>query len=161
MLKATLLLTVVLGSAAHAQVVYTPVQHEYGSGADRYYYGGSDVRVHDRAARDAAARAISGVADSKPQVYSDALPHQPNAAVYGVTPSDARNEAYNAVPRYFRKGDLIGTVNKDGSITVPPAAPQVIGHKPVMKPLSTPTTKPGVIIIIPKAKPSTPVASAS
>jgi hypothetical protein len=161
MLKASLLLTVVLGSLAQAQVVYTPVQHEYGTGNDRYYYGGSDPRVHERAARDAAARAVRGVANSLPQVYSDALPHQPNAAVYGVNASDARNQAYDSVPRYFRKRDMVGRVEVDGSITVPPTAPQVIDAKPVMKPVASPTTKPGVIIIIPKAKPSTPVASAS
>lgn len=161
MLKASLFLTVVLGSIAQAQVVYTPVQHEYGTGNDRYYYGGSDARVHERAAADAAARAVRGVANSLPQVYSDALPHQPNAAVYGVNASDARNDANNAVPRYFRKRDLIGKVESDGSITVSPTAPQAFGNKPVMKPVGTPTTKPGVIIIIPKAKPSNPVASAS
>jgi hypothetical protein len=161
MLKLSLLLTVVLGSVAQAQVTYAPVQYEYGTGADRYYYGGTDVRVHERAERAAAARAISGVNDSKPQVYSDALPYQPNAAVYGVTPSDARNDAYNATPRYFRKRDLVGRVEADGSITVAPNTPQVIGVKPMTKPLATPTTKPGVIIIIPKSKPSTPVASAN
>lgn len=153
MLKAALLFTVVLGSAATAQVVYTPVEYQYGTGNDRYYYGGSDPRVHERAARAAAARAIRGVANTLPQVYSDALPFQPNAAVYGVTASDARDQAYASVPRYFRKKDLVGKVEADGSITVPATAPQAVST-PVTRPAATPTTKPGVIIIIPKSKPA-------
>ena len=158
MLKLSLLLSVAVCSLAHAQVIYQPVQFQYGSGNDTYYYGGSDPAVFAKAERTAAARQIRNVPDSKPQVYSDALPHQPNATVYGVTAADARNQAYASVPNYYRKGDLVGERQPDGSIVVPATGgSETAAVKPVAKPLA-PTTRPGVIIIIPKNTPATPKA---
>jgi hypothetical protein len=160
MLKLSLLLSVALCSFAQAQVIFQPVQYQYGSGNDTYYYGGSDPAVFAKAERTAAARQIRGVADTKPQVYSDAVPHQPNAAVYGVTAADARNQAYAAMPNYFRKGDLVGHPQADGSIVVPPTAGgEIVIPKPAAKPLA-PATKRGVIIIIPKPASDKQVASA-
>jgi hypothetical protein len=159
MLKLSLLLTVAIASLAQSQTIYLPPQYEYGSGIDRYYYGGSDPRIFARAERDMAARRLSGVADSLPMVYSDALPTHPNAYYYGVTASDARDQAYNAMPRYFRMRDLVGHVEADGSVTVPASGAGETVIKPYAKPAAT-TRKSGVIIIIPKAKPMTPVASA-
>jgi hypothetical protein len=159
MLKLSLLLSVVVCSFAQAQVIFQPVQFQYGSGNDMYYYGGSDPAVFAKAERTAAARQIRGVADSKPQVYSDAVPHQPNASVYGVTVADARNQAYAGMPNYFRKGDLVGHLQADGSIVVPPTAG---GEIVIVKPAKAlaPTTKKGVIIIIPKSAPDKRVALA-
>jgi hypothetical protein len=158
MLKLSLLLTVAVCSLAQAQVIFQPVQFQYGSGNDTYYYGGSDPAVFAKAERTAAARQIRGVADTKPQIYSDAIPHQPNAAVYGVTAADARNQAYASVPNYFRKGDLVGHPQADGSVVVPPTAGgETVIVRPAARALA-PTTRPGVIIIIPKAAPVTPKA---
>ena len=160
MLKLSLLLTVAVCSFAQAQVVFQPPQYEYGTGNDRYYYGGSDPAIFLKAERTAAARQIRNVPDSKPQIYSDAIPMEPNAAVYGVNASDARDQAYKAVPNYFRKGDLAGRVQTDGSVVVPPTAGgEIVIIKPAVKAVAPATRKSGVIIIIPTTRPSTPVAA--
>lgn len=156
-----------IASVTHAAVVYLPVQYEYGSGADRYYYGGNDPHVFARADRTRAIRQTTragNVSDTKPQVYSDALPYQPNAAVYGVTPSHARNEAYNAVPRYFRMTDVLlsGRMERDGTIIIPPTTPGTIEIRPYVRPIVAPRPRP--VLIIPKSlmtpKPDKRVASA-
>ena len=53
-------------------------------------FGGGGPSFHQPvpAALVDEVRQIRGVADSKPQVYSDALPFQPNATIYGVTAAD-------------------------------------------------------------------------
>ena len=115
-LAALLLLS---ASRSSAQVIYEPVQYQYGSPV-KYYYGGQDPRVFAAAEAYASYRnayspdgrypdPFSVAANAPTVVYHDLFPYQ-NAALYGYTPMDAMNEAYANVPRYFHKSDLIGPV---------------------------------------------------
>src|SRR5947209_858311 len=102
-----------LAASASAQIIYTPVQYQYGHDiGNPYYYGGHDPRVFRMA--EAPNNTTQG------QVYSDAVPFT-NAAIYGYGPDDARNEANASIPRYFRKRDLLAgaIVQRDGSAVVP------------------------------------------
>jgi hypothetical protein len=113
------LVALLLLSASHssAQVIYEPVQYQYGSPI-KYYYGGHDPRVLAAAETYASYRnayhadgrhpdPFSVAANSPIVVYNDLFPYE-NAALYGYTPMDAMNEAYANVPRYFHKADLPG-----------------------------------------------------
>jgi hypothetical protein len=103
----------IFAASASAQIIYTPVQYQYGHDIGNvYYYGGHDPRVF---------RMAEAPNNNTPdQVYSDAIPYT-NAAIYGYGPDDARNEANQSIPRYFRKRDLIAgaVVLPDGSAVVP------------------------------------------
>jgi len=146
--------SIVVLHGASAQVVYEPVQYQYGSGHNVFYYGGSDPNVIRRGLWACGGytlpygkpvpidvqqqmtncdcgqgfyRAGAGIFERDSwdgglpaRVYSDALPRR-NAALAGFTPSDARNEAYANVPRYFRKVDALKTAHVDetGAIIVP------------------------------------------
>jgi hypothetical protein len=112
-------LVLVSASRSSAQVIYEPVQYQYGSPI-KYYYGGQDPRVIEAAEAYASYRnayhadgrhpdPFSVAANAPTVVYHDLFPYQ-NAALYGYTPMDAMNEAYANVPRYFHKSDLIGPV---------------------------------------------------
>ena len=106
-------------SSSHAQVIYEPVRYQYGP-QPCYYYGGSDPRVFDRAERTRAldlrinryglnGRAVirrNSFGGRFPFVYSDAVPYA-NASIYGYSATDARNDAYLKVPRYYRMRDLL------------------------------------------------------
>ena len=118
-----------LCSAASAQVVYEPVQSQYRSGIT-FYYGGQNPRVFEHA-REIEACRTDHRADYLPRVtapaqlvFSDCLPRL-NAYAYGYTSTDARNEAFARVPRFFRMADLLaGAVpSVDGpGVEVPPQA---------------------------------------
>src|SRR4051812_30832615 len=146
--------SIVVLRGASAQVVYEPVQYQYGSGHNVFYYGGSDPNMIRRGLWAGGGytlpygksvpidvqqqitkcdcgpgfyRASAGIFERDSwdgglpaRVYSDALPRR-NAALAGFTPSDARNEAYANVPRYFRKVDALKTAHVDetGAIIVP------------------------------------------
>jgi len=115
-----------------AQTFYEPVRYQYGDRCNVYYYGGTDPRVHAHANSPAFARqrgfayASAGVdaqrevSNEPVRVFVDELPFR-NAAVYGVTPSDAANTSNASVPLYFRKRDLVttGVTQADGTVTVP------------------------------------------
>lgn len=108
---------------ASAQVIFAPVQYQYGP-HPTFYYGGSNPRVFERMAQAGALEygnartgwyeGVSGVGIITPRltshppfrVFTDAIPYV-NAALYGYTPADARNEANANVPRYFVKADLV------------------------------------------------------
>lgn len=142
-----------VASAASAQVFYLPVQYQYGQG-ERYYYGGSDPAVFASAERTSAMLRFHRSNNPQPRVYSDLFPYA-NAAWYGFTPTDARNEAYRNQPRYFRKADLLDhAVEVDGAVYVPPAPPRRYVAPHVVVPMieaPKPAPRPrGVIIIIPK-----------
>lgn len=109
-------------STGNAQIIYEPVQYQYG-GQNAYYYGGCDPRVHESAAwpsapgtgwgrgdgwafRSAGIHTHRAVATERPRTFTDALPYR-NAFVHGFTDNDARNEAYARQPHYFRKSDLL------------------------------------------------------
>src|SRR5262245_7064564 len=107
-------------SHASAQIIYEPVQYQYGS-QRAYYYGGNNPAIH-RAAQspqDDAGRwgrvggyaFVSGNLDTHrevvtehPRTFNDALGYQ-DASIYGYTPNDAHNDANANQPRYFRKSD--------------------------------------------------------
>jgi hypothetical protein len=86
-------------SPSFAQIVYEPVQYQYGT-QDKFYYGGSDARTIERA--NSPRCHLEGEVE---RVYTDAVPNQ-NARLFGYTATDARNQAYANYPRYFRKSDV-------------------------------------------------------
>jgi hypothetical protein len=160
-------------SSASAQIIYEPVQYQYGS--DQHYYcGGSDPsvfrmaerytdgggqfgRVHGFAWVSANVMTHREVSPEAPRVYADSMPRT-NAAIYGYTIDDARNEAYANVPRYFRMRDLLpfAVPDESGALHVPPQLPttsdgSVIEIKPyVRRKMPTTGVSTGSIIIIPK-----------
>jgi hypothetical protein len=169
---AAVLLLLVVAKCATAQVVYEPVQYQYRNGIT-YYYGGNNPIVHHRAdlakCRDGwpigidgehamSHRSLLGQATEPQYVYTDCF--RGNAAVYGLTPTDAHNEAMAHVPLYYTKRDLLvaAVPAADGlGLTVP-----AMGlHKGMMKHMNdgaAATTqpsepKPRAIIIIPKGAP--------
>src|SRR3954468_2041818 len=87
----------VFQSIASAQIIFEPVRYQYGNDY-KFYYGGSDPVIIDRA-RDIEYRPGRRVShEAMPlRIYSDAYPNH-NAALYGVTIADARDEAYSNVP---------------------------------------------------------------
>ncbi len=104
---------------AAAQTIYEPIRYQYG-GQNTFYYGGSDPDVIRRASGPATATwgRINGYAftsgnvtthrtvnNDRVRVYTDAIPYW-NATLFGFTIDDARNEAYQSAPRYFRKSDI-------------------------------------------------------
>lgn len=175
-----LVASAVCASAADAQIFYEPVQSQYGSGRDAFYYGGGDRRVIDAAAqRLRCAKDFSAVREghfglgylhrgliNHPPYYvvSDCFPWL-NAAAYGFTPADARDTAYANVPRYFRKADLLRAARPadDGQSWVVPAQaepgrPGTIDIRPYARPATIPSTGPATVpgamprplLIIPK-----------
>jgi hypothetical protein len=97
-LKAFLIAAVVgvASSAGLAQTVYLPVQYQHGTENRKFYYAGSDPII----LRRGAYYGPRTVENEPLRVYSDRFPHI-NAARYGYTIDDVRNEAYAQVPRYF------------------------------------------------------------
>jgi len=131
-----------LTSSATAQVIYEPVryQHDTGRSGQRYFYGGSDPRVHAVAQRELTCR-VYGVGNlhqfdggnsfgqpspmtDQQAVFTDCAPYQ-EASWFGYTAADARNQAYANAPTYFRKGDLLDQAIRtlDGQVIVPASAP--------------------------------------
>lgn len=98
------LLLAASASRASAQIIYEPVQFQYG-GANGFYYGG-----HDPAVIAAAALPIGGsmprLNHTPLRIYTDLMPPGENARIYGFTIADARNEANANAARYFRQADV-------------------------------------------------------
>jgi hypothetical protein len=109
---AALFLICVFCHSAPAQIIYQPVQYQYGAAA-KFFYGGAnpDIISYGYAQPSAGPAQLT--------IYSDARPYE-NLAIYGYTVSDARDEAYANVPRYFRKRDLLATAQAapDGTLVV-------------------------------------------
>lgn len=164
----------ILSSTASAQIIYKPVRYQYAAYGQTFYYGGTNPRVFTFAERRAFAETYlryghhpfggRGYGDNSrfsPQasVYTDYLPPYINAANYGFTANDARNEALANVPRYFRKSDLLksGFVDCDGALIVPAQVPDprvyeccgTIDIRPYTG-TTQPTTQSTRILIIPK-----------
>src|SRR5687767_8084790 len=107
-LIAAAIVTLVSASFANAQIIYEPVQYQYGEGNHRYYYGGSDAAVfayaeHQRrldeltdipahSQRYTHAYVHHRLIGQLDRVYSDVVPYT-NARVYGYLPVDAANDA--------------------------------------------------------------------
>jgi len=141
-------------STASAQIIYQPVQYQY----DGFYYGGDDPALFAKAHRDSCALHI--VAMHRPvsnvplRVYSDCLPWA-NAALYGMTPNDAYNQAYGSIPRYFRKADLFFSADWTGDALVIPARAPAVSRIEIKtyrrRPPSTqPAAAPRPLLIIPR-----------
>lgn len=164
----------VLASSASAQIIYKPLQYQYEAFGQKFYYGGMNPRVFTFAERRAFAEqylrygrhpfGAPGYGDNarfspKVTVYSDYLPPYVDAANFGFTPDDARNEALANVPRYFRKADLLKSaiVDCDGALIVPAQAPDpavecrgTIDIRPYTGATQPATTQSTRILIIPK-----------
>jgi hypothetical protein len=155
-------------SLAGAQTIYAPVQYQYGVEQYRYYYGGSDAVVFDRAERTMAIDELTDIPhDSRrytqayvhlnligqlDRVYSDVIPSL-NARTFGYLPRDAANDAYANVPRYFRKADLVAAAVElpDGSRIVPSQArPAELSREARSATRPASEIRPRAIIIIPK-----------
>jgi|GEM_PF-925350 len=162
-----------LSSGAFAQVVYAPVQYQYFSGGQSYYYGGSDPAVHycanllsqelnfgrtqEYAFHSGNIMVHREVVTEPTRVFSDTMPGL-NARFYGYTIDDARNAAYANAPTYFRKADIakVARVQADGTWVVPsttamPASMSAgtIEIKPY-RAMARPAAEPKPILIIPK-----------
>jgi hypothetical protein len=166
-----LLATITMSVAsASAQVIYEPVQYQYGD-QNKFYYGGTDPRVFARAAAPSDPGAAWGrmngyefasgdtwvhreVSDQPIRVYSDALPTQ-IASVYGFTATDAANVANASVPRFFRKADVLAVARQTPGILIVPA--RAVFIPATAKPKAT--TQP--LIILPSAILPAPAPPAS
>jgi hypothetical protein len=157
-------------SFASAQLIFQPVQYQYG-GQNSFYYGGSNPLVIERGNQPACGEygrvhgyafvSDNGVShrevSTEPlRVYSDCVGRGfRNAAIFGYSIDDARNEAYSNVPLVFRMRDLIAHAEpvSDGTWVVPPNAPYnrapgTIEIKPYVRP--APSSNPHPVLIIPK-----------
>jgi hypothetical protein len=174
---AALTLLLVVATSASAQVIYAPVQYQYTNGVT-YYYGGSDASMNHYIehvkCRNGYPSEISGgynhlrctmgqIGEQK-YVFTDCLMYR-NAAVYGYTATDARNEAYANVATYYTKRDLMNAAVPDaaGTLVVPAHGRPADSMKMHPKAGNTATTqpsepKPRAIIIIPKGAPKAPKA---
>ena len=155
----------VAASSASAQVIYEPVRYQYGD-ALKYYYGGNNPAMFDYAERvlcrngypNSMLRNYTNLYNTVGQVgenkiiLTDCLPLH-NAAAYGFTVNDARNEAYGNVPLYFRKRDLLDAAipAADGTLVVPAQArPREMGMARDMRSATPTEPKPRAILILPK-----------
>ena len=173
---AAALLLLVVASSASAQVIYAPVQYQYSNGMT-YYYGGNDPSmlhyIEHVKCRNGYPSAITGAAGNglrhtlgqigeQRYVFSDCLLYR-NAAVYGYTETDAKNEAMANLPRYFTKRELLEAAvpAADGTLVVPASGKaHLVGTHhaaPATRPATQPSEpKPRAIIIIPKSSPKKP-----
>ena len=151
-------------SAASAQVFYEPIQYQYHAGNRSFYYGGHDPHVFAAAAGDALTRDYSSVTRSvhvmcQNEAYSDVGPlNNAGDSTYTgysrFTASDARNQAYASVPRYFRKRNILAAAKlaEDGTWVVPAHAQPRIEIR-IVRPFGTvegPAVGKGMILILPK-----------
>ena len=164
-------LVCVVASSASAQVIYQPVQVQYGTDM-KYYYGGGNPDQHayaDRVAcRNGYPSATTGnyysslhctlgqVGENR-LILSDCLPYR-NAAVYGYREHDAVNEANAAAMQYYRKGDLLAVPAGDGTLVSSPYAARAdhgtaAGQDMQMAKSTSGEVKPRAIIILPKKAP--------
>ena len=172
------LLVASAGSVASGQVIYEPVQHQYGT----VYYGGTNpaliATAKQTCADDLGAAGLpyyyrsfgyiplpgtlyAGVGNKVVDERLLALCDRGNFYCLGCTADEARNQAYANVPRYFRKGDLLATGIETEGVVIVPATPPRRGRieikpyaptAPTNPPstLTAPATQPAPILIIPK-----------
>jgi len=117
-------------STAQAQIIFEPIQYQYGRGGDAFFYGGHDPAVFAGAVLPYAGSMIRP-REMPLRVFTDAMPRT-NAAIYGFTPSDAANEANANAARYFRKADVVrAKANVSGEMIVPAWAGSVMDEAPI------------------------------
>src|SRR5262249_34970669 len=137
-----------------------------------FYYGGSNPNAVPNAQGPASAGGTWGrvhgwsfasgnyeterAVSPDTVILTDALPNR-NAAFFGYTGADAYNDAYQSLPGYFRKSDLLRSAQQDcsGAWIVPADAPYYPCGGPgsgtmSIKPYVRPTTAPQPVIVIPK-----------
>ena len=166
-------LVCVVASSASAQVIYQPVQVQYGS-AMKYYYGGGDPAQHAYADRVACRNGFPsattgnyysslsctlGQIGENRLILSDCLPLR-NAAVYGYREHDAVNEANSNAARYYRKSDQLAAAIPagDGTLVVSAYAPRAEHAMQAADEMKATKASPGeikprAIIILPKRAP--------
>jgi hypothetical protein len=145
----------VAASASATAVIYLPVQYEFG-GVDKYFYGGHDPLIIARAERDSAKAAFDrahGVTNPRVRVYSDLFPYASNATIFGFSVNDARNAAYQSLPRYFRMSDIRPTAHAEAAAPAEHRSERAgsIEIKPYKRPVNSPAKK---VIEIPASTPS-------
>ena len=169
---AALTLLLVVASSARAQVIYAPVQYQYTNGVT-YYYGGNDpsmlgyiehVKCRNGYPSDVVGhnynhlRHTLGQVGEPVYVFSDCLKYR-NAAVYGYTLDDVKNEAMANMPLYYTKRDLLEAAVPagDGTLVVPAHGKPMgmMKHNGMNGAAATQPAepKPRAIIIIPKNMP--------
>lgn len=166
---AVVLCVLCTASLASAQLIFQPVQYQYG-GQNPFYYGGSNPRVI--ALGNQPACGDYGRVHGWPFISANGITHREvgteplrvfadcigngfvNAHIYGYSINDARNEAYRSVPLVFRMSDLVARAQQDadGTLVVPPTAPYndargTIEIRPYVRPLHR---EPRPLIIIPR-----------
>jgi len=167
---AVALVVLAFASSALAQVVYEPVKYQYWFNGNVIYYGGSNPRAVHNAEGPVSAGGTWGRVDNSsfssgnwdtyrsvsPDtiILTDALPNR-NARFFGYTGTDAYNDAYQSLPGYYRKSDLLrsGQVDAKGTLVVPPNAPLASAGTIDIRPYNAAakrTTSPNPVIIIPK-----------
>lgn len=167
LLAAALATLALSASAANAQTIYAPTQHQYfaPNNGGPFFYGGSDPFVFRMATQlsvDPGFGRVNGlsfasanrtVRETITPTYSDALPGI-DLSRFGYTPANAYNASQAAVPTYFRKADLArqANVQPDGTRVVPATAGSTHHARPA-NPDTAEARKPGVIIILPARKP--------
>jgi hypothetical protein len=162
-LFAAFVLACIIVSSASAQIIYEPVQYQYGGTQAPFYYGGNDPDMFRFAEREYAL-AHSGFAMAHgdvtqyyavdltyPHVYIDQLPRT-NAAIYGYNANDARNDAYANAARYFTKRGAMHYAVQDetGAWHIPPQVSGMHSGTIEIKPYVRPTVAPSPVIVIPK-----------
>ncbi len=151
-LSLMLLAVLVVACPSLAQVIYEPPKVQYGIEDRKFYYGGTDPLTLRRGAFY-GIRSIRPIDEEPLRVYSDLLPDV-NAATYGFTIDDARNEANANLPTYFRMSDAVpGTRVENGAIVVPqrPVTQAETRGTITIRPYVAPQRKPmQPVIVIPK-----------
>jgi len=147
-------LLTVSAAAASGAVIFEPVQYQYGT-QSKFYYGGSDGHVIARGLADGNGYCgMNGYGDAAPvRIYNDGMPGL-NAAVYGMTTSEARDQANRNVPRYFKKRDLLAAAvcaDNHNWVILPQAKPVqgtivILPSKASSRPVTQPATKQKVFI---------------
>ena len=132
MIGRALLLLLGLSSTAFSQTIYEPPRFQYHSRGQSFYYGGNDPWTFERG----SFFGLRPLENEPLRVFTDRLPNV-NAARWGFTIDDARNDAYNAVPRYFRKGDLASPPPPAEDVERP-GGPGTIEIKPYVRPTQPP-----------------------
>jgi hypothetical protein len=172
-IAAACVVVVASSSLAGAQTIFAPVQYQYGVEQYRYYYGGNDAVIFDRADRTAAVDKLTDIPHDShrytqayvhlnligqlDRVYSDVTPWR-NARVFGYLQRDAANDAYANAPRYFRKAELVAAAveQADGSRVIAPGAQPVELSREARAASRPSEIKPRAIIIIPKGDKAKP-----
>ena len=124
-----LLALLIFASSGYAQTIYLPVEYQHRVGERTFYYGGDDPWVFERG----GFFGLRPLNNEPLRVYTDRLPNV-NAAKWGFTIDEARNDAYDAVPRHFRMADYREPPVDRPEADDAPAGPGTIEIKPYVRP---------------------------